>query len=216
MCRSPGNYRLASVRLITAIPALAIALLVSPTLAHALNAATSDGTSSTAQAPVGIEQRTPWTTSKVVGSPDPPAPYQAERVFPKLKFKDPVDLCLAPGSDRLFLAEQAGAIYSFRPEAAVSQPDLFIALNKVIPDVSALYGIAFHPGFQSNHYVYLCYVLKDGVADGSRVSRFEVQPGDPPRLNPATEKVVITWLSGGHNGGCIKFGPDGYLYISTG
>src|SRR5207237_2406035 len=39
---------------------------------------------------------------------------------------------------------------------------------------------------------------------------------DPPRVDPASEKVVLTWLAGGHNGGCLEFGNDGYLYVSTG
>jgi hypothetical protein len=39
---------------------------------------------------------------------------------------------------------------------------------------------------------------------------------DPPRVDPASEEIIITWLAGGHNGGCLAFGPDGYLYISTG
>src|ERR1700682_947164 len=44
----------------------------------------------------GIAQRTPWTTSRLTGSPEPPHPYKIERVFPKLTFKNPLLLTMAP------------------------------------------------------------------------------------------------------------------------
>jgi putative heme-binding domain-containing protein len=125
-------------------------------------------------------------------------------------------MCSAPGTARLFLAEQSGQIYSFATGREATQPDLFFSLSKSIPGATTLYGITFHPSFQTNGYVYLCYVLKDGLPDGSRVSRFSVVPTDPPSIDPKSEQIVITWLSGGHNGGCIKFGADGNLYVSTG
>src|SRR4051794_24315019 len=60
-------------------------------------------------------KRVLWQSSRITGSPEPPAPYRMERVFPKLEFKNPVLLVRAPGTDRLFVAEQAGPIYSFKP-----------------------------------------------------------------------------------------------------
>lgn len=39
---------------------------------------------------------------------------------------------------------------------------------------------------------------------------------DPPTIDPASETTILTWWSGGYNGCCLKFGPDGCLYISTG
>src|SRR6516164_3679686 len=63
--------------------------------------------------------RTPWTTSRVVGSPDPPPPFKVVRAFPNLKFEHPLLLARCPGSDRHFVGEQAGVLYSFidKPDA---------------------------------------------------------------------------------------------------
>jgi glucose/arabinose dehydrogenase len=180
--------------------------------------------------PFGIAARPPWTTSRVTGTPEPPPPYRTERVFPKLKFANPVLLAAAPGTDRLFVAEQKGKLFSFRPDPACEAPDLFLDLPReiktidpagAIRGVGEVYGLAFHPDFAKNRYCYVCYVLDSKTAgeqlpEGSRVSRFRVTETDPPRCDPASETVLLSWLGGGHNGGCLAFGPDGYLYISTG
>src|SRR5215467_4418114 len=57
--------------------------------------------------------RQPWSTSRVIGSPDPPPPYKVVRAFPNLKFEHPLLMARPPGSDRLFVGEQAGVLYSF-------------------------------------------------------------------------------------------------------
>lgn len=164
----------------------------------------------------GVTKRVPWTLSRITGSPEPPPPYRIERAFPKLRFSEPVELVSAPGNDRLFLLELKGKIFSFPADPNAGQPDLFVDVKRLHPDLTMAYGIAFHPRFQENRHVYLCYVLKDGDPDATRVSRFTALDTSTPRIDPQSEQVVITWLGGGHNGGSLQFGPDGCLYISTG
>ncbi|MBI3466033.1 MAG: PQQ-dependent sugar dehydrogenase, partial [Planctomycetes bacterium] len=170
--------------------------------------------------------RTPWTTSRVTGSPDPPPPFKVVRAFPNLKFEHPLLMARCPGMGRLFVGEQAGVLYSFadKPDA---KADLFFDLRKelktihLLPqakEVEAVYGLVFHPDFEKNRQCFVCYTLrgKQTLTDGTRVSRFTVTRADPPRIDPASEEILLTFLQGGHNGGDLHFGPDRMLYISTG
>ena len=69
--------------------------------------------SSAPHMPFGIDKRIRWTTSHVVGSPDPPPPYRIERSFPRLKFEQPLYLMKEPGSDYLFVIQRYGKIVHF-------------------------------------------------------------------------------------------------------
>jgi uncharacterized repeat protein (TIGR03806 family) len=166
--------------------------------------------------PAAGSRRIPWTTSRFIGTPDPPPPYAAERAFPRLQFDRPVVLTAEPDARRLWLGEVGGKILSFPEDPAAEKADLALDLSRVRPGFTALYGLAFHPRFVENRSIFLCYVLQNDRPNGTRVSRFQVSRTDPPRIVPESEQVLITWLSGGHNGGCLAFGPDGMLYISAG
>src|SRR5438128_11012893 len=58
--------------------------------------------------PFGIHHRIPWTTSRLVGSPDPPLPYTVEKTFTNIKWEQPIFITAEPGTDRLFVVQQGG------------------------------------------------------------------------------------------------------------
>src|SRR5437868_6328477 len=143
------------------IRALALASLAAALLVHVNRAAAQ-------QPPRADLVRPPWTTSRVIGSPDPPPPFKVVRAFPNLKFEKPLLLARCPGSDRLFVGEQAGVLYSFVNQSD-AKAELFCDLRKelttvkLLPDaqgVESVYGLAFHPDFQTNRQCFVCYTLR--------------------------------------------------------
>ena len=143
--------------------------------------------------------RVPWTTSRFADTPDPPPPFTVAPAFPNLKFEFPVALVPGEGTSRLFVAELKGRIYSFPNDPGCKAADLTLEVSKLHPDFSALYGLAFHPQFDKNRYVYVCYVRRNDVPDGSIVSRFTASRTAPPMIDPKSEQVILTFWSGGHN-----------------
>ncbi|MDB5310371.1 MAG: gdhB [Gemmataceae bacterium] len=160
----------------------------------------------------GIEKRELWTTSRVKGSPEPPSPYQMAKVYPKLGFSEALELTAVPGRKAWGVAERKGKIYTFDANPTKAKKQLVLDVGHTV------YGLVFHPQFEKNGYLYLSEV-PDGAKetpDGSRVLRYTVTDREAMTADPKTAKVILTWPNGGHNGGCLRFGPDGYLYLSTG
>lgn len=160
------------------------------------------------QQPFGIERRIPWTTSRLVGSPDPPLPYTVEKTFTNITWKRPIYLEAEPGSDRLWVVQQGGEkdrpskILRVRGNPSASSAETFIVVSNRL-----IYSVAFHPGYRTNGQ---WFMFSNGQTSKSprtnRVSRFDSE----------SEQVIIEWRSEGHDGGGMVFGHDGMLYISTG
>ncbi len=77
-----------------------------------------------------------------------------------------------------------------------------------------LLGIAIHPKFPANNYVYLYYTYSSNGNDTlNKVVRMTYKSN-----KLSDEKIIVDKIPGAsnHNGGRIKFGPDDYLYITTG
>ncbi|HBH52373.1 MAG TPA: hypothetical protein DDY91_10815 [Planctomycetaceae bacterium] len=186
----------------------------------------------TASAAEPVALRKPWTTPHVQGTPEGPLPFHSPRIFPKALFKNPVVLTNAPGTDRLFVGEQSGKIFSLAGNRDSAEPELFLDTTQLCDrlnaksgsqlEFEALYGLTFHPQFAANRECFACYVVRrknqgtEQTEEGTRVVRLKVSSTNPPVADPASEELLVTWLQGGHNGGCLKFGPDGCLYISSG
>jgi uncharacterized repeat protein (TIGR03806 family) len=164
---------------------------------------------------VGIVQadregpRLKWTTSHLHGTPDPPDPYRTEVAYPRLQFHEPLAIALLPGGERFVLAERRGKVFAF-PDRADAVAELLVDLERT------LYGIAPHPRFADNGELFITSIVKQDDQEISRLSRFRVERAGVWRIDRASEQSVLEWPAGGHNGGCIEFGPDGLLYLSTG
>ena len=119
------------------------------------------------------------------------------------------------GSGRIFVLQQGGQIRIVRDGALVPTPFLDIADRITSGGERGLLGLAFHPSYPTDPRFFVNYTDAKGDTE---VSSFTVDPGKPDAADPASEVKLlhITQPYANHNGGAVDFGPDGFLYISTG
>lgn len=125
------------------------------------------------------------------------------------------------GDGRMFVVDQTGKIKTVQSNGTVlAEPFLDIA-SRVVQDggEQGLLGLAFHPNYASNGFLYVHYIAAGagGSVYKGRVSRFTVST-NPQRANVGSEKILLEIDRNAvyHNGGDLRFGKDGYLYISSG
>jgi uncharacterized repeat protein (TIGR03806 family) len=167
-----------------------------------------------------LPHRVPWTTSRVIGSPEPPHPYRLERAFPHHKFHNSVYLTPEPGTDRLFVMEYSPAIVRAIKDDPNSKEEAEILKVPAGKGKQAeALSIAFHPNYLKNRLLYIfanVRNIKEPRDEHNQILRFRVDSARPYAILPETREVMIEWASAGHDGGDMGFGPDGYLYITAG
>lgn len=165
-----------------------------------------------------VKQKLNTEVEKLSAVPFPPSGISVTEAFSNLSFSAPIDLRdSGEDSNRLFVAEQGGRIYSFENLSSATDSKLFLNISERITSggEQGLLGLAFHPNYKSNGYFYVNYTRK---SDGATVvSRFSVS-SDRLIADSASELIllIIAQPYENHNGGALQFGPDGYLYIALG
>jgi uncharacterized protein (TIGR03437 family) len=118
------------------------------------------------------------------------------------------------GSGRLFFVLQNGIIRIFRNGALVAQPFLDIRSKTRGRDEQGLLGLAFPPGFAQSRRFYVDYTDLNG---DTVIAQYRVS--ENADVADATSEIVLLPIKqpfANHNGGQVRFGPDGYLYIAMG
>ncbi len=129
-------------------------------------------------------------------------------------FSSPVEITNA-GDSRLFVVQKGGLIRILNANGTVNSTP-FLNLSTIISSGGerGLLGLAFHPNYATNGYFFVNYT---NTAGDTVIARYSVNSGNPDVAN-ATGTILMTISQpySNHNGGSIKFGPDGFLYIGIG
>nr|WP_269149153.1 PQQ-dependent sugar dehydrogenase [Corallococcus macrosporus] len=124
----------------------------------------------------------------------------------------PTTMTFAPDG-RLFISEKNGSLRIVQNGQLLATPFMTLAVDT--GNERGLMGVAFDPNFEHNHYLYVYYTSIDGSIH-NRLSRFTANGNV---VVPGSELVLAdfpTLDAANHNGGAVRFGLDGKLYVSVG
>jgi glucose/arabinose dehydrogenase len=121
------------------------------------------------------------------------------------------------GDSRLFIVQRKGQIF-IADSIGKKRTAPFLDISKRINSTGnsqGLLGLAFDPNYLTNGFFYVDYTDKNGH---TQISRFSVSKTNPNKADTLSEKHILQAFQPFHfhNGGGIRFGPDGFLYIGLG
>ncbi len=121
------------------------------------------------------------------------------------------NVAFAPDGTVFVNEKDRGEIRVVRDGRMLDEP--FVTLPvQVTANETGLLGVAVHPGFPDEPWVYAYY--SDAETGRNRVVRIRAEDDVGTELQPVLD--LLPFVSGYHNGGDIAFGPDGKLYVATG
>ena len=126
----------------------------------------------------------------------------------------PLDLQSVAGDrERLYVVEQGGRIRVIRNGALSPVPFLDISDRIRSGGERGLLGLAFHPRFAQNRRLFVNYTDRQG---DTHLAEFRATDADT--ADPGSERTLLTVDQpfANHNGGGLRFGPDGFLYAGLG
>lgn len=180
----------------------------------------------------GLSER-PSNTQCLATRFQQPASIRLEPMLPEGALQAPVNMTPLPGSDDVFyVLEQGGRIWRLQRRGDGFEMQEWVDLSAHFPIMflrngcheCGLFSLTFHPEFEKNGYIYLSYTEGgDGeIPLVSHVARVRSEDGGRTLV---TEEDGRPWRESlyqvpqpddVHNGGQLRFGPDGYLYLTLG
>src|SRR3989449_4440760 len=129
----------------------------------------------------------------------------------------PVSLRFAPDG-RIFYTEKDTGNIRIIQQNGTLPPTPFATISPVFTDGEAgLLGIALDPAFSSNNYAYVYYTYRDsGSFTHGHIVRYTANGNTGSSLKDLFDVTSSAPNTVYHNGGYIKFGPDGKLYATVG
>jgi glucose/arabinose dehydrogenase len=166
---------------------------------------------------MGVSASTPNAAAASV----PPAGFDDSLVA---SVSNPIGMAFTPDG-RLLVSTQAGRVHVVAGGVLLPEPALDLSARVCTDREWGLGGIAVHPEFAQNRFVYIYYTFKKNggcefetpTSPVNRLSRFTF--ADDNVIDPASEVVLLDNIpspGGVHNGGDLRFGIDGNLYVSVG
>jgi putative heme-binding domain-containing protein len=141
-------------------------------------------------------------------------------IDPELSFVGPVWMSPLPGRKGEFvvLEHELGKVWRLIKGESSDEKKLFFDLgSEVEMAADGLVGIAFHPNYHYNRRYFLNYNTKGGEQLKAVIEERVATRGSRQDSGKAARRLLeVDQPANNHNGGCLMFGPDGYLYAAFG